>query len=170
VNNWGCIFLLRRVVYVRWIVINVVKMTYISVMFMLRLSVCYQLCARTSKRICIKFSGKVGNGPFNNWLNFGGDPDHRLDTGIVFRIRYYWEIRKVVSTDCAVRRCSARHALAGVAIATMTSLRHRPMTDSGTDVATLVRRALVEVCTVPVLLVLYSTGFEFCRHCSWDIV
>jgi len=21
----------------------------------------------------------------NNWLNFGGDPDHRLDTGIVFR-------------------------------------------------------------------------------------
>jgi len=23
-------------------------------------------------------------------LNFGGDPDHRLDTGIVFRIRHYW--------------------------------------------------------------------------------
>jgi len=33
----------------------------------------------------MKFSGKVGNGPLNNWLNFGGDPDHRLDTGIVFR-------------------------------------------------------------------------------------
>jgi len=30
-------------------------------------------------------------------LDFGGDPDHRLDTGIVFRIRYYWEIRKVVN-------------------------------------------------------------------------
>jgi len=29
-------------------------------------------------------------------LNVGGDPDHRLDTGIVFRIRHYWEIRKVV--------------------------------------------------------------------------
>ena len=28
-------------------------------------------------------------------LNFGGDPDHRLHTGIVFRIRHYWEIRKV---------------------------------------------------------------------------
>jgi len=28
---------------------------------------------------------KVGNGPMNNWLNFGGDPDHRLGTGIVFR-------------------------------------------------------------------------------------
>ena len=27
----------------------------------------------------MKFSGKVGNGPVNNWLNFGGDPDHRLD-------------------------------------------------------------------------------------------
>jgi len=26
----------------------------------------------------------------------GGDPDHRLDSGIVFRIRHYWEIRKVV--------------------------------------------------------------------------
>ena len=28
---------------------------------------------------------------------FGGDPAHRLDTGIVFRIRHYWEIRKVVN-------------------------------------------------------------------------
>ena len=60
----------------------------------------------------------------------------------------------MVSTDCAARRCSARHALAGIAIATMTSLRHRPTTDSGTDIVTLVRRALAEVCTVPVLLVL----------------
>jgi len=24
-----------------------------------------------------------------------GDPDHRLDTGIVFRIYHYWEIRKL---------------------------------------------------------------------------
>jgi len=31
----------------------------------------------------------------NKCLNFGGDPDHRLDAGIVFRIRHYWEIRKV---------------------------------------------------------------------------
>jgi len=31
----------------------------------------------------------------------------RLDTGIVFRIRHYWEIRKVVSTDCTARHCSA---------------------------------------------------------------
>jgi len=22
----------------------------------------------------MKFSGKVGNGPYNKWLNFGGDP------------------------------------------------------------------------------------------------
>jgi len=27
----------------------------------------------------MKFSGKVGNGPMNNILNVGGDPDHRLD-------------------------------------------------------------------------------------------
>jgi len=94
----------------------------------------------------MKFSGKVGNWSANKWVNFGGDPDHRLDTGIVFRIRRYWEIRKVVSNDCVARRCSARHALAGVAIATMTSLRHRPTTDSHDG------RALAEVCTVPVLL------------------
>jgi len=46
----------------------------------------------------MKFSGKVGNGPMNKRLNFGGDPD---------RMR----------------------------------------------IATLVRRALAEVCTVPVLLI-----------------
>ena len=50
----------------------------------------------------MKFSGKVGNGPMNKWLNFGGDPEN------------------------------------------------------GSGIATLVRRALVEVCTVPVLLVQQS--------------
>jgi len=40
---------------------------------------------------------KVGNRPMNRWLNFGGDPDHRLDIEIVFRIRQYWETRKVVN-------------------------------------------------------------------------
>ena len=35
----------------------------------------------------MKFSEKVGDGPVNKQLNFGGDPDYRLDTGIVFRIR-----------------------------------------------------------------------------------
>jgi len=40
----------------------------------------------------VKFSAKVDNEPANSWLNFGGDPDHRLDTGIVFRIRYHYEI------------------------------------------------------------------------------
>jgi len=72
----------------------------------------------------MKFSGKVDNGPMNRRLNFDGDRDRRLDTRIVFRIRHYWEIRKVVSTDCAARRCSAGNALAGIAVATMTSLRH----------------------------------------------
>jgi len=61
------------------------------------LFVCWQLCAKTSERICMKFSDSVGNGPMNNWLNLGGDLDHRLDTGIVFRIHHYWEIRKVVN-------------------------------------------------------------------------
>jgi len=31
---------------------------------------------KTSQRICMKFSGKVGNGPINKWLNFGDDPNH----------------------------------------------------------------------------------------------
>ena len=43
----------------------------------------------------------------------------------------------MVSTDCAARRCGAGHELAGIAIATMTSLRHRPTTDNETDIATL---------------------------------
>ena len=56
-----------------------------------------------------------------------GDPDHRLlDTGIVFRIRQYWEIRKVVNGHSFIL------------------IR---------QMAALVRRALAEVCTAPVLLV-----------------
>ena len=38
----------------------------------------------------------VSNVLLNKMLNFGGDPDHRLDTGIVFKFRHYWEIRKVI--------------------------------------------------------------------------
>jgi len=60
----------------------------------------------------------------SEWLNFGGDPDHCLDREIVFRIRHYWEIRKVVNG-----RKSAAH------------------TDSP-DGGTGIRRALAEVCTV----------------------
>jgi len=73
----------------------------------------------------VKFSGKVGNGPVNK-TNFGGDPGHRLDTGIVFRIRQYWEIRKVVNGHLLL-----------IVIHQM---------------AALVRRALAKVCTVPMLL------------------
>jgi len=62
------------------------------------LFVCFTVCLlatwRKNVRICMKFSGKVSNGPMNNRLNFGGD--HRLGTGIIFRITPYWEIRKVV--------------------------------------------------------------------------
>ena len=44
------------------------------------------------------FQGKLAmTEPLNKWLNFGGDTDHHLDTGIVFRIRRYWEIRKLVN-------------------------------------------------------------------------
>jgi len=33
----------------------------------------------------------------NKRLNFDGDPDHHLDTGIIFRIRHYRAIQKVVN-------------------------------------------------------------------------
>jgi len=65
---------------------------------------------------------------------------------IVFRIRHYWEIRKAASIDGAARRCSAWHALARIAIASMTSSAHD-------------RRSLVEVCIVSVLLVLVVDNF-----------
>jgi len=45
----------------------------------------------------MKFSGKVRNGPLNKRLNFGGDPDHCLDTGIASRIRHFWDIREVIN-------------------------------------------------------------------------
>jgi len=47
----------------------------------------------------MKFSEKVGNGSTNKRLHVGGDPDHRLDTGIVsgFLTIGPWEIRKVVN-------------------------------------------------------------------------
>ena len=39
---------------------------------------------KTAEQIFMKFSGKDGKAPVNKRLNFGGDPDHRLDTGIGF--------------------------------------------------------------------------------------
>jgi len=59
-------------------------------------------------------------------IKFGGDLDHRLDTGIVFQIHSYWEMQKVVN----------RHSFRLIR-----------------QMAALVRRALAEVCTVRVLLV-----------------
>jgi len=52
----------------------------LSVFIVVCLSVCWQLCANTSERICMKFSGKVGNWPLNKRLNYGGDPNTDWDT------------------------------------------------------------------------------------------
>jgi len=43
------------------------------------------------------FQAKLAMGKWTKWLDFSGDPDYRLNTGIVFRIRHYWEIWKVVN-------------------------------------------------------------------------
>ena len=66
----------------------------------------------------------------------------------------------MVSTECAARRCSAGDALAGITIATVTSLRHRPTTDSHD------RRVLAEVRTVPVLLINFI--YLILRHVSYN--
>jgi len=41
----------------------------------------------------MKFSGMVGNGPMNKWLNFDGDPDH----SDCFSDLLLWEIQTVVN-------------------------------------------------------------------------
>ena len=64
--------------------------------------------------------------PMNEKLYFYGYPNLRLDTGIVFRIRHYWEIQKVVN---------------GLLLVLIRQM------------AALIRRPLAEVCAVPVLLV-----------------
>jgi len=66
--------------------------------------------AQKPERICTTFARKISNGPVNKWLNFGGDPDHLLDTGIVFRIRHCWEIRKMVNghSFVLIRQMAAR--------------------------------------------------------------
>jgi len=63
------------------------------------------------------FSGKVGNGSVKKILNFDSDPHHRLDRGIVFPIRHYWEIRKVVNG----------HKSAAILICQMTALVRRAL-------------------------------------------
>jgi len=45
----------------------------------------------------MKFSAKIDNGPLKKRLNFGGGPDHRLNTGIVFWIRHHRDIRKAAN-------------------------------------------------------------------------
>ncbi len=55
-----------------------------GVMFLLRLvrvCVCHQHYAKSYWPIFTKILGRVQSGPRNNRLDFGGDPDHRLDTG-----------------------------------------------------------------------------------------
>jgi len=49
-------------------------------MYYVILIVCLSVCllatlCKNFERICMKFSGKVGNGPIYKWLNFGGDLD-----------------------------------------------------------------------------------------------
>jgi len=90
-------------------------------------------------------------------VKFWWQSEYRLDTGIIFRIRHYWELRNVVSTDCAAGRCGARRALqrrhSNYDVITSSAHDRQPRQPvTVNDVATLVRRALAEVCTASVFL------------------
>ena len=76
----------------------------------------------------MKFSLTVGNRPVNRWLNFGDDPDHCLVQGL---------FSGFVTTRRYRKRLTDINLLL-ILICQMVAL---------------VRCALVEVCTVPVLLV-----------------
>jgi len=97
--------------------------------------VCLSVCLlatlhKTFHKDFHEFWGKVGSGLMNKWLNFGGDPDHCLDTGIVFQSSLLGDTKSGINR----LHYSVRYALAGITIVTITSLRHR---------------RLAEVCTVP---------------------
>jgi len=83
----------------------------------------------------MKFSGKVSNGPVNKWLHFGGDLDHCLVQGLFSGFVTIGRYRKWL----------ANINLLLILIRQMVAL---------------VRRALAEVCTVPVLLVEYCFLFS----------
>ena len=57
---------------------------------------------KTSQQICMKFSGKVGSGPMNKWLNFGGDPYHVIRIQIWIRIRITTLVRRTLAQVCTV--------------------------------------------------------------------
>jgi len=119
-------------------VISVVCFYYLHqggyVIVVVRLSVCLlaiNFAQKLPQRICIKFSGTVGSVPLDKWLHFGGDPNHCLDTGIVFRICHYQEIRKVVNghSFILIRQMAAlvRRALAEGTHCRSASSYGRPM-------------------------------------------
>jgi len=71
------------------------RYVFVVVCLSVYLSVCLTVsnfAQKTSERICMKFSGKIGNGPMNKRLNFGGDPDrgsgYRYGSGSISRHWY----------------------------------------------------------------------------------
>jgi len=76
-NSVKALKAIYRILSICWQVLSPFYITSAKEDMYSSLFVCQQLCLTTSKQICMKFSGKVGNGPMNKWLNFRGDPDHR---------------------------------------------------------------------------------------------
>ena len=84
----------------------------------------------------------------------GDDPNHLLDEGFGFRIRHYWEIRKVINGHKSAAAIHTDSPDGGSGYLVTFSRRSRTgSSDVVIDIATLVRRVLAEVCAIPVLLV-----------------
>jgi len=107
------------------------------------------------------FQGRFAMGQWKKWLNFGGDSCHRLKTGIVIN----W--LRCVTLQC--RACTIRRRHRNYDVITSPAHDRQPRQPvMVNDVATLVRRALAEVCTGPMLLVSYTLSISSWCY-SWNL-
>jgi len=120
---------------------------------------------KNSERIRMKFTAKVGNGPLKKLVKFwwrSGSPSLYRDCFRDSSILGDTEsgINRLRCSTLQCRACTSRRRHSNYDV--VTSLRHRPTTDSGTDIATLLRRVLAEVCTAPMLLVFCLLCLLYC--------
>ena len=77
-----------------WLLIVKLKLRKLSSMATMEWDILYIIVRSNFNLLSSSDSAQRVLSLMNSWLNFGGDPDHRLDTEIVFQIRYHYEIGK----------------------------------------------------------------------------
>jgi len=112
----------------------------------------------------VKFSGKVGNALVNKWLNFGGDPDHRLDTRDCLPDSSLLGdtesgINRLRCATLQCKACTSRRRHSNCDVITSPADDRQPR-----------QTCLAEVCTVRVLLVTFCVSRRrrkmYCGHAS----